>query len=219
MTIATVPPEQRQILSGVDWARYESLLREYEGRHFRLTYDRGTLEIMTVSSWHERAKTILARMLEALTEELDIPILGLGSLTLRDEDIARGLEPDECWYIQHEEIVRDKEQIDLQRDPPPDLVVEVEVSRSVLDRLHIYAALKVPEVWRFDGQTLIVCLLGSDGEYTESDKSPTFPQLPLHGLAPFFAQLGKIDQTRLIKSFRAWVRATLGGEGGGVSPP
>jgi len=209
MTPVTVLAEERQVLTGVDWARYESLLREYEGRHFRLTYDRGTLEIMTVSPWHERAKKLLARLLEALAEELDIPVLGFGNWTMREELIARGLEPDECWYIQHEGLVRDKREIDLRVDPPPDLVVEVEVSRSVLDRLHIYAALKIPEVWRFDGQTLVVCLLGEDGEYVESPKSLTFPQPALEGLPLFFAQWDKVDQTRLIKSFRAWVRDRL----------
>lgn len=209
MTPVTAPAEERQILRGVDWARYEELLHEYEGTHRRLTYDRGTLEIMVTSHGHERAKTLLARMLEALTEELDIPILGLGNWTLREETLARGLEPDECWYIQHEASVRGKKDLDLRVDPPPDLVVEVEISRSVLDRLAIYAALKVPEVWRFDGANLIVCLLGSDGEYAESDKSATFPQLPLQGLAPFFAQRGIVDETRLIKSFREWVRKNL----------
>jgi len=212
MTPVTAPAEERQILTGVDWAQYESLLREYEGRHWRLTYDRGTLEIMTVSPWHERAKKLLARLLEALAEEIDLPVLGLGNLTLREEAIARGLEPDDCWYIQHEKLIRTKKQIDLREDPPPDLVVEVEVSRSVLDRLHIYAALGIPEVWRFDGENLIVCLLGNDGEYAESSQSPTFPKLVLDGLPLFFAQWDKIDQTRLVKTFREWVRATLAGE-------
>jgi Uma2 family endonuclease len=211
MTPVTTPTEERQILRGVDWARYEQLLHEYEGTHRRLTYDRGTLEIMVTSHGHERAKKLLARLLEALTEELDIPILGLGNWTLRDETLARGLEADECWYIQHEAMVRDKNDLDLRVDPPPDLVVEVEISRSVLDRLAIYATLKVPEVWRFDGEALIVCLLGDDGVYTESDKSPSFPQLPLQGLGQFFAQRGKVDETRLIKSFRAWVRKPLAG--------
>jgi Uma2 family endonuclease len=209
MTPITAPTEGRQILSGVDWAQYETCLGEYEGRHFRLTYDRGTLEIMTVSPWHERAKKLLARLLEALAEEIDLPLLGLGNLTLREESIGRGLEPDDCWYIQHESSVRDKKQIDLQVDPPPDLVAEVEVTRSALDRMQIYAALKVPEVWRFDGETLVICLLGKNGEYSEAPNSPTFPQKVVEGLPRFLAQWDKVEQTRLIKSFREWVRAVL----------
>ena len=209
MTPVIAPAEQRQILRGVDWARYEELLHEYEGRNWRLTYDRGTLEIMVVSPWHERAKKLLARMLETLAEEVNSPLLALGNWTLREEGIARGLEPDECWYTQHEEQVRDKKEIDLRVDPPPDLAVEVEVSHSVLDRLQIYAALRIPEVWRFDGETVIVCLLGADGQYTQADRSPTFPQLPLEQLTPFFAHWDKTEQTQLVKSFRAWVRKTL----------
>src|SRR5262245_38805161 len=130
MATVRVPAEERQLLSGVSWDRYEELLREYEGRHIRLTYSGGDLEIMTVSSGHECSKTLIARLLEALTEELDIPIMGVGNTTFRRKDLARGLEPDECWYIEHEEQMRGKAEIDLTIDPPPDLVIEVEVTRS-----------------------------------------------------------------------------------------
>jgi Uma2 family endonuclease len=209
MATATLPAEQRLVLSCVGWATYQGLLREFEGRHMRLTYDRGKLEIMTVSAKHERGKKLIARLLEALSEELDIPIVGFGNLTLNREEVERGLEPDECWYIKKEPLMREKFEVDLDVDPPPDLVVEVEISCSVLDRLGIYDALGVPEIWRFDGQTLRVCVLGADGRYTESDHSPTFPQLPLEGLPPFIAQFGQVDETRLVKSFRAWVRANV----------
>jgi Uma2 family endonuclease len=209
MATITLPAEQRLFLSGVDWSTYDGLLHQLDGRHLRLTYLEGDLEIMTVSPEHERAKKLIARFLEALTEELDIPILSLGNTTYRREDAARGLEPDECWYLQHEALMRDKTEIDLATDPPPDLVIELEISRSVLDRLEIYAALGVPEVWRFDGQALHICVLDADGTYTETDRSPTFPKLPVDGLSQFFAQRGQIDETSLVKSFRAWVRAVM----------
>lgn len=210
-TVASPSAEQRLLLSCVDWTTYDRLLHDLDGRHLRLTYLGGELEIMTVSPEHERAKKLLARLLEALTEELDVPILSLGNTTFRREELARGLEPDECWYIRHEAEMRNKTEIDLASDPPPDLVIEVEVSRSVLDRLGIYASLGVPEVWRCDGETLRVLVLGAGGGYTEQERSPTFPQLPLDGLMGFLAQRGQVDETRLVKSFRAWVRSTLAG--------
>jgi Uma2 family endonuclease len=209
MATATLPAEQRLIVHCVDWARYQDFLRAFEGRHIRLTYDGSNLEIMTVSGEHERGKKLMARLLEALTEELDIPIASFGNITLNREAVDRGLEPDECWYIEHETLLRDKAEVDLDTDPPPDLVVEVEITTSVLNRLDIYARLGIPEIWRFDGHTLRVCVLGADGRYTESDQSPTFPQLPLDGLASFFAQRGRVDETRLVKSFRAWVRTNV----------
>lgn len=205
----SVPDEQRLVLYNVDWATYQRLLHDLDGRHLRLNYDRGRLEIMTTSSRHERWKKLLARFFEVLTEELNVPILGLGSFTFQREDLDRGLEPDECWYIAHEPDVRDREQIDLDVDPPPDLVVEIEVSRSVINRLGILGALGVPEIWRFDGQILTVMRLTEDGRYEACEQSPTFPQLPLSGLLEHLLRRGQIDETSLIREFRAWVRETV----------
>lgn len=209
MITLAVPREQRLVLSGVSWERYEGLLRDFEGRHIRLTYSQGDLEIMTVSSKHERCKSLAARLFEVLTEELDIPVLSLGNTTYKREDLARGLEPDECWYIKHEALMREKEEIDLNIDPPPELVIEVEISRSVINRLEIYARLGVPEIWRYDGETLRVCVLTDGGNYVDVDRSATLPQVPLDGLARFLALRGEMDETSLVKSFRAWVRANI----------
>lgn len=212
MSIAfPAPVEQRLVLSGVPWSTYESLLRHFEGRHLRLSYDRGELEIMTVSPEHERAKKLLARLLEALTEELDLPIASFGNTTFRRKDAARGLEPDECWYIQHEEQMRDRKELDLLVDPPPDLVIEVEISRSVIDRMELYARLGVPEVWRYDGEALKVCLLNAIGEYAKADHSLAFPTLSLAEVNRFLARQGTVDETRLVKAFRAWVRESVCG--------
>jgi Uma2 family endonuclease len=205
------PVEQRLVLYDVDWSTYERLLDDLEGQHLRINYDQGRLEIMTTSSEHERWKKLLARFFEVLTEELNLPILGVGNFTIRREDVNRGLEPDECWYIAHESSVRQTRQIDLNVDPPPDLVVEIEVSRSVLNRLEMFAALGVPEIWRFDGTRLSVLVLGPDGRYGESDHSPTFPAIPLSGFAGHLDRRGQTDETTLVKSFRKWVRQITAG--------
>jgi Uma2 family endonuclease len=207
----TLPVEQRLLLHDVDWTTYERLLDDLEGHHLRLNYDRGQLEIMTTSSEHERWKKLLARFFEALTEELNLPILGVGNFTVRRKDLNRGLEPDECWYIAHEPDVRESEQIDLNIDPPPDLVVEIEVSRSAIDRLELFAALGIPELWRFDGRRLSVLVLGAEGRYGESGHSPTFPSIPLSGFAEYLGRRGQTDETTLVKSFRNWVRGVVAG--------
>lgn len=198
--------EQRLVLSGIDWTKYGVLLRQLEGRHLRFTFADGNLEVMTVSPEHEQAKKLLARLLEALTEEMDLPILSLGNTTFRREDRSRGLEPDECWYIQHEAEMRGKTEIDLAHMPPPDLVLEVGVSRSIMDRMEIYARLGVPEVWRFDGHELRVCRLCRDASYVEVDRSPTFPNVPLEGFRETLVRRGQADETSLVRAFRVWVR-------------
>ena len=206
MATVQAPAEQRLLLSCIDWPSYLTFGDLLDERHVRLTYDRGELEFMTLSPEHERAKKLLARLLEALTDEMDIDVAGFGSMTFRREDLERGLEPDECYWIAHEPGIRGRNEIDLARDPPPDLVIEIEISRSALNRMGLYAAMGVPEVWRFDGQTLRFCLLATNGRYAESEQSQALPFLSAAALAPFLAQSAVLSETKLIRAFRAWVR-------------
>jgi Uma2 family endonuclease len=147
----------------------------------------------------------LARLVEALCEETMIELACYGSMTMRREGLSRGLEGDESYWIEHEAIVRGRDEIDLEVDPPPDLVLEIEVSRSTMNRMAIYAALRVPEVWTWDGKTLRVWLLGADATYRESDRSRAFPFLPLAQFARFLTKKG-VGETQLLRSFRKWVR-------------
>ncbi len=148
MTATLTPtPQAGFLLKNISWQTYESLVNELaEQPGIRLTYDRGNLEIMTPSAPQGGSKKILGRFVESVSEELNIEICSLGSLTCRREDLARGLEPDQCYYIENEDVVWDKEQIDLNQDPPPDLVVEIDITSSSIDRLSLYASLGVPEV-------------------------------------------------------------------------
>jgi len=161
---------------------------------------------MTLSHKHERSGNLLARFVEALTEELDIAIQSAGSTTLSREDVDCGLEPDHCYYIENEPVVREKEEIDLATDPPPDLAIEIEVSRSALDRMGIYAAMQVPELWRYDGDKIRVYVLGNDGKYTLVERSPHFPFLPMQEVETFLKRRTEMDETKLVKLFRQWVR-------------
>jgi Uma2 family endonuclease len=205
----TQTPQAGFLLKNISWQTYESLVNELaEQPGIRLTYDRGNLEIMTPSAPHEGSKKILGRFVESVSEELNVEIRSLGSLTCRREDLARGLEPDQCYYIQNEDVVWDKEQIDLNQDPPPDLVVEIDVTSSSIDRLSLYASLGVPEVWRYDGNRLIIYQLEAQ-EYTERDVSPTFPFLSQVEMLRFLELRRTTKENALIRLFREWVRSQI----------
>src|SRR5262249_12678957 len=152
MATAQLAVPQRLLLSNVNWQSYEDLLEKLEERHIRLSYDRGELEIMTLTHEHEHYGSLLGRLIEALTEELNVPIHSGGSTTFKRKSKRRGLEPDKCYWIQNEPSMRGKKTFDVKTDPPPDLAVDVDISSSSLKRMAIYAALGVPEIWRFDGE-------------------------------------------------------------------
>ena len=202
-------PPQHLVLHDIPWSTYETLLNDVQGRRFRITYDRGALEIMTISHGHEFGKTLLARFIETMTLELDIPIHPGGSTTFKNELLEKGLEPDECYWVQNEPRMRKKKAFDIHRDPPPDLVIEVEASRSVLDRIGIYAAMRVPEIWRFDGKTLRVLVLGAKGKYLEKPQSRAFPFLPMKEVERFVQDTEAENHTALMRAFRKWVVAVL----------
>ncbi len=210
MTATLIPSQSSGILlTNISWKTYESLVNELAPQGgIRLTYDRGNLEIMTPSAPHEKYKKILGRFVESVSDELNVEICSLGSLTCRREDLARGLEPDQCYYIQNENVVWDKEQIDLNQDPPPDLVVEIDVTSSSIDRLSLYASLGVPEVWRYDGNRLIIYQLEAQ-EYTERDVSPTFPFLSQVEMLRFLELRRTTKENTLIRLFREWVRTQI----------
>src|SRR6266478_1708430 len=151
MDTQTLPPIGRgMVLEDVDWKTYSRLLKAFEERPgIRLTYDRGALEIMPLLE-HDIDGRFLGRIIIALTEELGLPILCGGSTTLRRQLHQRGIESDECYWIANEPRMRGRRALNLQRDPPPDLAVEVDVTSSSLDRLDIYATLGVPEIWRLE---------------------------------------------------------------------
>ena len=201
--------EQRLTLGAVDWKTYQTISNALIGRHVRFTYDRGRLEFMTISSRHAILSRLFNRLIVVLTEELNMPVLGCGDMTCDNEAALRGLEPDECFYLENEPLVRGKEEIDLATDPPPDLAIEIELSKATRDRMNIYGSLRVPEVWRFDGSKLTVHQLTATGEYVTSDRSRFFPKIEVAGLLSFIERRTLMDENSLLKSFREWVREKL----------
>jgi len=196
------------VLHNVAWSTYDAILTDMEDRTIHLTYDQGELEFMSPSDEHERIKRLIGRMIERLTEALDIPIRSAGSTTFRIEMKRRGLEPDESYYVANEPRIRGRDTIDLQVDPPPDLAVEVDISRSSLDRMGIYASIGVSEVWRYEAGQIVVHVLQADGSYVRQDQSPSFPFLPLSEFGRFLARRNDSDETTWIREFGRWA-ATL----------
>lgn len=146
---------QRLVLYGQTWETYRRLLRAFADQRLRVTYDRGTLEIMTLTHEHESDNRFVAQLVIFLTLELGLTQKQGGSKTMKRRRRQRGLEPDSCFWIANEPLVRGKKCIDWRVDPPPDLALEIDVGCSSVNRLGIYEALRVPEVWRFDGRVVI----------------------------------------------------------------
>ncbi|MGB5900614.1 MAG: Uma2 family endonuclease [Geitlerinemataceae cyanobacterium] len=206
MTTAIASPPNITILQGIHWNTYQNLVRDLESQPgTRLTYDRGTLEIMKPLPPHETFKKLLGRFIEVTTEELEIEIRSLGSTTWSREDLQRGLEPDECYYIQNEFVVRGKDEIDLTIEPPPDLAIEVDSTSSSMNRMGIYAALGVPEVWRFDREILTILSL-VEGEYQLCQVSLALPMFNDAVLMNFLELSQTMGETSLIRHVRQWVR-------------
>lgn len=202
------PAEERVVLTGVRWSTYESLLADTVDRNIpRMTYDEGVLELMTPSSEHERVNRILALLIDVVAEEWQIDVVDLGSTTCVREEQKRGLEPDTCFYVQHEAAVRGKETLDLSVDPPPDLAIEIEITRGAIPKLPVYAALGVPDVWRYDGARIRIFTL-EDRTYHPRSHSLAFPKLTDEVLTDWLTRGRHVARTALLRDFRAWLRST-----------
>jgi Uma2 family endonuclease len=210
---AQAPPEARLVFAGVRWHEYEAMLRIVGERRIRVTYDAGTMEVTMPSQRHEQAAQLLGLFVTRLAEEWEIPYEPLGMTAWKLSSAAKGLEADQCYYIQHHLVAREKETLDLETDPPPDLAIEVDITTSSLDRMEIYAELRVPEVWRYDGATVIMYQLQPEGRYQPCESSRSFP-----GLRPAdverFIELGRTtDKIRWARELRDWARSALTSSG------
>lgn len=209
MVAITTPTENRVLLQNISWQTFKTILAEMgSDRNSRLAYDNGTVEIMTPQMPHENSNRLIEVFVGVLCEELGWEIKRAGSLTLTRDDLQRGAEPDSSYYIQNEALVRDKENIDLATDPPPDLVLEVEYSRSAIDKLKLYAAMGVPEFWRYNGSVLRVYTLAG-GQYSEVETSPTFAPVSVKEIPQFMQEAKKNGEIATTRTFRAWVQQKI----------
>ena len=206
--MATVlsPPEQKVILQYVSWETYVRLLADHKDRSSpRFTYDHGMLEIMSPSTEHERLNRRLATIVEIVAEELHSEFDNVGSTTFTRADLLRGFEPDSCFYLQNVERILDKAQIDLETDPPPDLIIEIDITHPSLDKFPIYAQVGVGEIWRYDGSRFAIFRL-EQARYVEQHTSTVLPGLTGAAIADFLEASKRLKRTVWVQHVREWVR-------------
>jgi Uma2 family endonuclease len=210
--MSTVPQSDPHVvfLSDVDWETYEKLRASDRNRNLRMTYDDGDLELMSPSRLHERIAELLALFIRIWAEEGDIPLQGSGSMTFKRKDLKKGFEPDKCFYIQHEAEVRDRDELDFQFDPPPDLAIEVDVHSSSSSRMPLYAVIRVPEIWRWKDELIQVFKFTPKGRYLARSASRCLPGFPLDQAAQLLSRRQEKDETSLAREFRNLVRQQRG---------
>lgn len=200
-------PKTVTSLRGVRWETYQALsldLAEFPGK--KLTFNQGTLEIMTPLPEHEINKGFLGRLVRATTEELNLEVLSLCSTTLSRKDLQKGIEPDECFYIKNESSVRGKTSFDFTIDPAPDLAIEIDITSTSLNRLNIYQALGVTEVWRYDGKDLFIYCLKNES-YQTQEFSQALPILSKTIILEFLKRQGQMGENALLRQFRQWLQS------------
>jgi Uma2 family endonuclease len=201
--------EQRTLLENISWSTFETLLKEIGNRRgYRIAYDNGMLEIMSPLYEHENPKIQSDRFIFILAEELGIEIKSAGSMTLKQEQAKKGIEPDNCYYIQSEPAVRGRQELDLETAPPPDLAIEIDITSTSLNKLAIYSALRIPELWIYNGRVLNFYQL-VEREYIERDFSIAFSFLSVGKMLYFLEQSKTMGEIALLKSFRSWVREKI----------
>lgn len=201
-----VPGETRFLIRDIDWGAYRQISEALNDRHYHLSFDGKDLELMTTSLPHDRYGRFVCFMVMVLTDEMNLPRASCGQFTMNREDLEKGIEADETFYIVNEAKMRGKKEVDLTKDPPPDLAVEIDLTTDSRRRLGIYAAIAIPEIWRFDGDSATIYQRLGDGQYAVAASSRYFPFFTAADLSRF---LGKCDQTEeggLLREFRAWVR-------------
>jgi Uma2 family endonuclease len=199
--------ERRVVLRLPSWQGYKALRETLShDRNARLTYCEGTLEITMPLEIHEFSARLIEKFIWILVVEFGLKVKTMGSTTLELESLDRSAEPDDAYYIQNQPLVAGRD-VDLASDPPPDLVVEVDITHTDIDKLRLYAAMGVPEFWRYDGEVWRIYAL-RNGEYEAREVSPTFTQVPKSRLYEFLGT-ARTDEVEAETTLRQWVRSTL----------
>ena len=197
----TLSAETRTVLENVRWDTFVELAEQRRGSVPRMTFDEGVLELMSPRRQHENIGRLIGRLIETYTEVRGIEIQSVASTTFKRRDLQKAFEADESYYIQHAERIRPKEDIDLTIDPPPDLVIEVEITSSAIRKLKLFAAMGVPEVWRHDGEKIGMFELAGE-DYRPCDNSRSLPELTARTINGILEQRFELGETAIIREFR-----------------
>lgn len=195
-----------RILTNVTWDTYESMLKELENSSSpHLTYDRGVLEIMSPTAKHDDVARVIDLLVNLVSLELGPELRALGSTTFRRKDFMRGFEPDSCFYVENEPKIRGKDHLDLKIDPPPDIVVEIDITRSTINKRSIFARFGVPEVWRYDGEKIEIFILEA-GAYIGSEQSRALPVFSAEILSRFISESRAMSRREWMMRVREWAQ-------------
>jgi Uma2 family endonuclease len=150
-SVVHLPDGATLVFHGVSWEEYERFVSTLvDHPHLRTSYDQGRLEIMSPLPEHEAYARLFDRIVCSWGERLGIAVEAFGGTTWKRQRLARGVEPDSCYYVANAPRIIGRFDVDLEVDPPPDIVVEVDITNESLSKFSIYAALGVPEIWRYD---------------------------------------------------------------------
>ena len=206
-TLLKEESETRIVLENVSWEIFVALADERRGSVPRLSYNEGVLEMMSPKRKHENISCLLGRMIEAYSEIRGIEILSVASVTVKRSDLKKAYEADESYYLTNIDKVLAKEELDFEVDPPPDLVIEVELTSSAIDKLELFAAMQVREVWRHDGTSVQFYRL-SNGRYECIAQSTELPGLSSDLINRYLDQRLQAGETTWIRAFRSEVQGT-----------
>ncbi len=205
--IDRMPADSVLIQHGVGWHDYEELLDAVgEASSLRICYDEGTLQVMSPSSKHKYVTKMIERLVDRISIDQHIKVLFYGSATLKKQSEQKGAEPDACFYVQTADVVGKKDQIDFNTDPPPDVVLEIDIHHESISKFPIYAAFGISELWRYDGEALTIYHLRA-GQYDLTDGSLALPILTSAVLTEFLARSPKEDQYDIVLAFAEWLKA------------
>jgi Uma2 family endonuclease len=193
-------------IESLSWQAYKDFLAAWGDQHVRHIYDQGLLEIMSPLKSHDWIKRLISRFIETLALDQNIAIQSIGSTTITSDECEKGFEADEAYYIANEPKVRGKLEFEPDVDPPPDLIIEVDVTHSSKSRLPLFAAMKVPEIWCHDAQQLVFMVRTRQGRYRVVTRSKAFPFLEPDDIVRFLDLYGSMTENDLVRRFVRWAR-------------
>jgi Uma2 family endonuclease len=205
--VSQLPADTVVTFHDVGWEEYEDLLEQVgEASGLRISFNEGRLTVKTLSTEHEKYARFLEKLLTVLSLRRRINILSFGGATMKKSKRRKGLEPDACFYVQTADLLGKRIQLDFEVDPPPDIAVEIDVHHDSLSKFAIYAALGVPEIWRYDGQQLTIYLLQED-TYVTSAQSQALPLLTSQILTEFLTRLRDEGEFQTLLAFDEWLQS------------
>lgn len=209
--VSQLPDDASVTFNDVSWDEYEDLLEQVgEAPGLRISYDDGSLQVMTISSEHEKYASFINSLTTAIKLRLRIDILAFGSATMRKRKRKKGNEPDACFYVQTASLIGNRIQLDFETDPPPDIAVEIDVHHDSRSKLPIYAALGVPEIWRYDGQAMTIYHLSDasdEQQYLAGDSSAALPMLSATLLTEMIERMRSDGELSALLAFDDWLRS------------